>query len=279
MVQVVKADGTSETFKMNKLRRSLKKAGATPKEVRTICEKINSELVEGIKTEAIYRRAFELLRDQAQPTAARYSLRRALFSLGPTGFPFEDFLKRMFEAEGYKTAVRTVLQGKCVEHELDVIGYKDNRCVLVEAKFHARPGIKSDLQVALYSHSRFRDLENNSSKKTGNCPVTDAMVVTNTKFTSSAVQYAECAGLQLMGWDYPKDNNLHTRVEAAGIYPITVLSSMSLKYKRILIQKGVILCRELLDKPSLLRSIGCKERKIKAILEECGALCGKSSST
>lgn len=57
-------------------------------------------------TQEIYRHAFSLLRQHQTPAAARYSLRRALFGLGPTGFPFEVFLGRLFESDGY--TVKTV---------------------------------------------------------------------------------------------------------------------------------------------------------------------------
>ncbi|MEK7462104.1 MAG: ATP cone domain-containing protein, partial [Patescibacteria group bacterium] len=88
---VTKADGTTEYFKVEKLRRSLRRAGATPGEVNNIVSQISGIIRDKMLTQEIYREAFTLLREQQAPAAARYSLRRALFSLGPTGFPFEVF--------------------------------------------------------------------------------------------------------------------------------------------------------------------------------------------
>lgn len=274
-VQVLKADGTFEVYKEEKLRRSLKKAGATQREVTDIAAAIQKTLYDGIKTEIIYREAFELLRSNSTPKAARYSLRRALFSLGPTGFPFEDFLAELLRAEGYSTKTRLQLRGKCVTHEIDVVAYRPGECILVEAKFHMRPGIKSDLQDVLYSYARFLDLQDKKVHKKDTCGIERTLIATNTKFTTEAEKYAKCSGLELLSWDQPKGNSLQDRVERAGIYPITALSTLSQKDKRMLIGNGVILCREILDNQVILKSIGCSTRKIAEIIEESRNLCKK----
>ena len=95
---ITKADGSTEYFKVEKLRRSLRRAGAAPNEVNVIVAQITKELYDGIKTQEIYRHAFTLLRASELPAATRYSLRRALFGLGPSGFPFETIkLSRLFK--------------------------------------------------------------------------------------------------------------------------------------------------------------------------------------
>ena len=109
-VQVVKADGSVEIFKVNKLKKSLRRAGATNEQVKDIISHIETELHDGIKTQEIYSNAFKLLRESDVPVAARYSLRRALFNLGPTGFPFEDFISRLLQKEGYHTKTRQILK-------------------------------------------------------------------------------------------------------------------------------------------------------------------------
>ena len=35
--------------------------------------------------------------------------------------PFEAYLAELFEREGYKTKIDQIVQGKCVEHEVDVV--------------------------------------------------------------------------------------------------------------------------------------------------------------
>ncbi len=112
-MKITKADGKTEDFKSQKLIISLRNAGAKPAEISRIVREVEASLEEGMKTQLIYQKAFQLLRESEEPIAAKYSLRRAIFGLGPTGFPFEDFLGKIFEAEGYKTKRRLILKGKC----------------------------------------------------------------------------------------------------------------------------------------------------------------------
>ena len=272
-MHIIKADGSTEEFKEEKLRASLKKAGADISEIDTVLSRITSELFEGMSTEEIYRRAFAYLREEEFPAAARYSLRRALFGLGPTGFPFEDFLGRIFEAEGYTVKTGTIIEGKCVPHEIDIAAYKENHSFVAEAKFHARPGIKSDLQVALYCYARKLDLADQKICADDTCGVAEYMVITNTKFTSMARRYAECVGLSLLSWDYPHGANLHDRIRATGHYPITVLQSLSAAQKQALLARNSIVCGDLVERPSVLRHLHLSERKVEATLAEAKALC------
>jgi len=274
-IQVLKADGTTETFKVEKLQHSLKRAGANNAEIKKITKQIEEILHNGIRTQEIYRKAFELLRECSTPVRARYSLRRALFDLGPTGFPFEDFLARLFESEGYKTITRIELQGKGAMHELDVAVYNDDESFVVEAKFHSRPGVKSDLQVVLYSYARLLDLQGVKICKESHCAITKLMIVTNTKFTHTAEEYAESVDVDLLSWNYPKGKNLHDRIQNSGLYPITVLQSISLSQKRGLLAQGVITCRDLLKKPHTLNHIHIGSKKKKEVLDEADALVHK----
>ncbi len=272
-IQVRKADGTIEMFRVEKLIQSLKRSGATKANIANIVTKIEKILHEGITTQEIYRLAFEFLRENEAPIRARYSLRRALFGLGPTGFPFEDFLTRMFAEEGYVTKARVELQGKCAKHELDVSAYNDTDSFVVEAKFHSRPGVKSDLQVAMYSYARYIDLSGVRICREATCNIKRLMIVTNTKFTSTAQKYGVCVGMEMLSWNYPLKNNLHDRIQKTGLYPITVLQSLSQSQKKALIGAGIIVCRDLLAKPAVLRHLHITEKKKITVLSEAKELC------
>ena len=271
-LQIAKADGSFEYFKVEKLRRSLRRSGATPEEVQMIVAKIEAELYEGMKTQEIYRHAFNLLRQQKLPIAARYSLRRALFSLGPTGFPFELFLARLFTAEGYKTETGIIIEGHCATHEIDFAAYNDTHSFVGEAKFHSRPGVKTDLQVAMYSYARLLDLRDNKICQESVCAITEFWLVTNTKFTSAAERYSSCVGVNLLSWDYPKHNNLHDRIQRARIYPVTVLQSLTLKQAAILIEHNIVVCSDLIANPTALEVLHLTQIKQKAILDEAAAI-------
>lgn len=277
-IKITKADGTVEFFKIEKLRRSLRRSGARPAEVNHVIAELTPTLYDGIRTQEIYRNAFRLLHNSDMPVAARYSLRRALFNLGPTGFPFEKFLARLFATDGYQTKTGSTLQGKCAEHEIDVAAYKDDHSFIGEAKFHARPGIKSDLQVAMYSYARLMDLREQKICQEDICGIKEFWLITNTKFTSSATRYGNCVGLKLLSWNFPKRNNLHDRIQRAAIYPITVLQSLSSKQAQTLIERDVILCSDIAANPQILRHLHLPKRKYEAIINEARAISKNNKS-
>ncbi len=266
--RVLKADGTSEYFKIEKLRRSLRRSGATPEEVIEITRSVSEKLYDGIRTQEIYRYAFDELRKSELPTAARYSLRRALFNLGPTGFPFEQYLARLFTALGYTTAVGNTIAGHCAVHEIDVAAYRPEHTFVAEAKFHARAGTKSDLQVVMYCYARLLDLRDARVCSEDYCGIKEFWVITNTKFTSAAERYGSCVGLKLLSWDYPKRDNLHDLIQRLGMYPITVLSSLTPTQVATLIAHNILVCQDLVEKPHILRHLHLPERRQERILAE-----------
>src|SRR3989338_4981804 len=87
-----------------------------------------------MSTGEIYKMVFESL-SKEPPVAARFTLRDALFTLGPLGYNFEHYIAKVFEAYGYKTELPPELQGVCVTHEVDVLAQKDNRVAMIECKF------------------------------------------------------------------------------------------------------------------------------------------------
>ncbi len=277
-VHVIKADGSTELFESEKLQRSLRRAGAGKEEIADIIRHVEAIMYEGMHTQEIYRHAFEMLQSSATPVSARYSMRRALFGLGPTGFPFEDFIARIFAFEGYHTKTRVILAGKCAEHELDVAAYKDDHSFVAEAKFHSRPGMKSDLQVALYSYARLLDLKEAKICHEDICGVKELMIVTNTKFTSAAEKYATCVGVTLLSWEFPKHNNLHDRIQRSGIYPVTVLQSLTTSQKQALIAAGVITCQDIVAKPEMLRHLHLNAKRIESTVFEATSLCSSDSN-
>lgn len=272
-ITITKADGSKEFFKVEKLRRSLRRAGAQPAEINEIISVIDESLYDGIKTQEIYRDAFALLRKNQPTTAARYSLRRALFNLGPTGFPFELFIGRLFAKEGYKTRTGIIIEGKCAPHEIDIAAFKADHSFVGEAKFHSRPGIKSDLQVAMYSYARLLDLKSARICADDVCGITEFWLITNTKFTSTARQYGNCVGLKMLSWDYPKNDNLHDRIQRAGVYPITVLQSLSSSQKETLIARQIILCEDLFKNEHIVRYLHLSKRKHEALMTEVSEIC------
>ena len=227
-------------------------------------------------TAQIYRHAFSLLRREARPIAARYALKQAIGELGPSGHPFERIVGELLTSEGFAVKVGETVQGLCVTHEIDVVAQKDNRHIMVECKFHNQPGIKSDVKISLYIQARFQDVAKAWQQNTAHREkFHEAWLVTNTKLTSDAIRYAECVGMKAIGWKYPPEDSLEIRIDRAGIHPITCLTTLTSSQKRQLIEKDIVLCKELLSNKDILRPLGIQETKISAIINEAEQLCKK----
>ncbi len=252
---IVKADGTIEPFLPERLQTSLRRAGAPPYAAEQITERIAASIVPGTSSKEVYARAFALLRKEARPVAARYALRRALFEFGPSGHPFEDFVSHLYVKEGWSVETRKIMQGTCVQHEVDFFAKRENASIGAELKYHNDPSYKTDLKTALYVKARFDDIFA-CDPHLQTCLIDRGYLVTNTKFTSEAIRYATCAGLELLGWSYPEKGGLFSRMANARVYPVTTLTTLTRSEKRLLIDRGVIavdMLRERRDELSTLR--------------------------
>jgi hypothetical protein len=268
-LMIVKADGTREAFDPARLVSSMRRSGAGAHAAERIARTIMDSVAPGTSSREIYTRAFALLRKEARPVAARYALRRALLELGPSGHPFEDFISHLFKKEGWKVETRKVLMGKCVAHEIDMYAShpEENMHVAAELKYHNDPAYKTDVKVALYVKSRFNDIfECDPTVQV--CPIDRGTLITNTKFTSEAIKYAECAGVELLGWGYPIGNTLYERMTRASVYPITALTSLNRAEKRLLIDRNIVAVDEIIEDRRLLDPLMLTPERVGDILAE-----------
>ena len=273
-MKIVKHSGDIVDFNPEKLKISLLKSGANSDVVNDILKSIRKELYEGIPTKKIYKMAFALLKKEANAHAARYNLRSALQLLGPSGFFFEKYIARIFQAEHFETKLNLTLQGKCVSHEIDVLIKKNNLISMVECKFHAGREAVSDVKVPMYILSRFNDLKEKEysifSKKD---TISKCWIVTNNRFTSDAIAFAKCSGLNLLSWNYPELNNLKTKNDFDYLYPVTCLTTLSLGEKDKLLILDVLLVKEIVNNSECLEKIGLSPNRIKNVLKEASELC------
>jgi hypothetical protein len=272
-IEIVKSTGEKARFSFDKLKASLRKSGAGEHIVEAIVEKIKQELYPGISTKEIYNRAYSLLRKERGVYASRYKLKKALFELGPTGFPFERFVSHILRHSGYKTRVSEIVQGHCVSHEVDVLAEKNGQVVMVECKFHSDASKKCNVKVPLYIHSRYTDIKTRWNGDGKKLPLSAGWVVTNTQFTKDAIDYGRCSGLYLLSWDYPGNEALRDRIDRLGLYPLTVTQLLTAKEKGYLLKRDIVLLKELHKDHFLLDHLGISEERKKRILHEVQALC------
>ncbi|SDS57881.1 Restriction endonuclease [Polaribacter sp. KT25b] len=277
-ISIIKYSGEKVKFSANKLYNSLKKTGAEDVVINQIIEKVKDELYEGISTKEIYDRAFSLLKKQENCLASKYKLKKAIYELGPTGFPFERFVAAILKHSGYNVEVGQILNGKCVTHEIDVTANKNNETTIIECKFHSEQGFNCNVKVPLYINSRYLDVKSfwDKSSKIQN-KLTAGWVVTNTRFTEDALKFGNCCGLYLLSWDYPKGNGLKDRIDRLGLYPITVSTLLTNREKQFLLNRNVVLCRELIEDFFFLDHLGISSIRKDKILNEFKQLCNSKN--
>ena len=273
-LDIIKSSGEKVKFSLNKLRLSLKRTGADKQTVDQIINNVRDELYQGISTKEIYNRAFALLKKKKSYLASKYKLKKAIYELGPTGFPFERFVSAILKYSGYTTEVGKILQGKCVTHEIDVFAQKNNETTIIECKFHSEQGLKCNVKIPLYINSRYQDVKTHWDANPKNeTTLTQGWLVTNTRFTEDALRYGNCCGLYLLSWDYPKDNGLRNRIDRLGLYPITVSTLLTQREKQFLLTRNVVLCRQLINDKFYLDHLGVSEIRKEKILDEISQLC------
>jgi len=271
-LNVVKASGEIEPYDRGKLQTSLINSGVTGKIIDEIISHTEEDLKDGMSTSQIYKHAYFLLKKRLKPSAVKYSLRQAVMGLGPTGFSFEDYIANILREKGYEAKTGEFVFGGCVQHEVDVVAWNENKLIVVEAKFHNALGIKSDLKVALYVKARFDDLKEVKHMYGKERDIDEAWLITNTKFTSTAIHYAECKNLTLIGWNYPKKGNLQNMIEDGDLHPITCLTSLTGSQKKALLSQGIVLSKNIKEDPNILKSMGFVEEKIKKVVSEIESL-------
>src|SRR5690606_8267433 len=104
------------------------------------------------------------------------------------------------------------------------------------------------------------------------CGVKNLKIITNTKFTTAAIKYANCVGVDLLAWDYPQEGNLYSLIEEKKLYPVTVLQSIGTGYKAKLLESGVVVCADIFEMPEKVKALGLAPHKLEALLSEARQL-------
>ena len=264
MTYIIKASGDKEIFDKKKIQRTVIKAGASEQFAGEVADKVEKKVYDGISTKKILTTTIDLLKEKPE-IASRYDLKRAIMSLGPSGFPFEKFFAKVLENYGYKTRVGNFVSGKNVKHEVDIIAKKE-LVYMIECKYHNKLGIHTKLKVALYVYARFLDLKNYFDSP---------WLATNTKCSSDALNYAESVKMKVTTWNYPGKESLQELIEKKKLYPITILKSVRGNIKERLSQAGINLARNLVDYSleELKSKTGFSDKVLNQIIKDAKEAC------
>ena len=244
-MDIIKSTGAKEPFNEAKLCTSLKMAGAPEDLANAICKNVRAKVTPGISSSKLHREALSYLVKEDADIAARYSLFRGIAALGPAGYLFEQYIEVVLQAYGYKTMRDTYVQGACIKHEIDIVAIKDDMHYILELKYHNSQVIKTHAPTVMYAWARLEDIAK-AEEKVENHKYKHAMwLITNTKFTDTAIQYAKCKGVKMSGWNYPHPDSLETMIVGKKMYPVTVLPSVDKDVLAVLVKKKIILAQDL----------------------------------
>lgn len=274
LIKIKKYSGNLVEFDLQKLLRSLRRTKADEDLILKVAAEVQRTLYDGISTKQIYQSAYKILnRAKAKSFASRYKLKKAIMELGPTGFPFEKYVAALLDFEGFQTKVGIIVQGNCVTHEVDVLAKKDQKNYIIECKYHNRQGRVNDVKIPLYIQSRFLDVKKGLTlQHKGNSEFYEGWIYTNTRFSSDAVQFANCIGLKLVSWDYPENKSLQDKINKSKLFPVTTLTTLTKKDKLKLLDKGIVLCKDICENPKILEEVGIERTKHKKIMNNVNEL-------
>jgi len=246
---VTNTRGEKEPFSFQKVYRSAKRAGAPQKTARRIAEIIEKEAYPGIKTCEIFSRIKQLLREKAFDASLKFNIKEGMRKLGPTGFPFEKYTGEILKSLGYQVKINQFLPAKCVRrYEIDFVAQKGKTVYVGECKYRQHFGDRVHSQDALVNYARFLDVcQGPHFKSPGyKSHKLKSMLVTNTKFSGKSIDYCRCVGVELLGWNYPKNRGLEYLIDKEKLYPVTMLPALKGYMRKAFVEERLMLAKDVL---------------------------------
>ncbi|WP_068598209.1 restriction endonuclease [Vaginella massiliensis] len=279
-MQVRKNSGELVPFDIKSLKKSLTRSGANSIEVEQVLDGINKELYNGMTTKELYQKAFEGLKKFRSSYAARYSLKRAVKDLGPEGYFFEKWIAKLFKEQGFETTTGITVQGTAVTHEIDVVACNGKDLIFCECKFRNDIDAKISVTTPMYILSRLKDVMDNPYEFFGlRMKPTKGFLVTNAYLTADSIAFSEHYGIDLISWNYPEEHSIKFLVDRSALYPLTCLTVLTPEQEKHIMEKGIILVKELVAQPEVLQSLDLDQKTRTQVLKEAEDLLDVSCLT
>jgi len=274
LIKVIKLNGDKEQFSVKKIINSAKRAGATDYLAKKIARKIEKEVYQNIKTSEIFDNIRNELKKEDVYVALRFSLKEAMKKLGPAGFCFEDFVRNVLSNYQMKVDINKIINGACSSYELDFLAEKENLTYLGECKYRNDSKDRIDINVCLKSYAILGDIKETNRFKDKKL---NFLIVTNSKFTTEAIKYANCKKMELLGWNYPKDEGLESLIESKKLYPITILPSFKGYLMEVFRKENLMLVEKVfnINIEKFSKRYNIPRRQIEDLKKEAGILLGK----
>ncbi|MBU7014686.1 MAG: restriction endonuclease [Theionarchaea archaeon] len=266
---VTKADGTRVPFDRGKIVKTCLRMGASQTLAETVASEVESRTNDGVRTRRIMEMIFALMAEYKPATKHVISLRKAL-ALMNSKPDFEHFVRTLLNRKGYTVSPNQILAGKCVEHEVDGIIEKDGKTFLLEVKHHRNYRTVTGLDEARIARAVLEDVADGSESGHNDLKINGILLVCNTKFSDYARRYADCRGIDYLGWNAPPELDLAASIGETQVYPATYLKGLDSLTLKALSSAGIVLLKQVVDMDfdELKRKTGISKKKLSSLVKK-----------
>jgi Holliday junction resolvase-like predicted endonuclease len=268
-VLVTKSDGSKQVFRKEKVIDTCIRMGATREVAEGVADRVERRIYDGIESKRVLSMIFRQLGRYDPSVKHHIDLRMALAMMEPKP-DFEQYIRILLKEQGYQVTPNAIIRGKCVEHEIDAIAKKDEKTFIVEVKHHSNHHTLSGLDVDRISRATLEDITEGFELGLNSINVDKAMIVCNVKLSDHAKRYADCRGIEHIGWRFPPDRGIDAMIEEKKLYPITYLKNLDSTTMRRLAGGGVLLLKQLAesDSKSLSERIRITRNRLESIIQK-----------
>jgi len=265
---IINSNKERESFSAEKVYRSARRVGASKELAKKVAKTIEKEVYPGITTLEIFKRVKKLLQQETPKAALKFNLKKGMKKLGPTGFPFEKYVGAIFSRNGFEVKLNQHISGFCCRYEIDFVAKKGSLLYIGECKYHNLPGGRVHSDTALANYACFLDIKKGKLDRK-NLKI-KSLLVTNTKFTTKSIKHSNCVGVELLGWNYPRNRGLEYLIDSQKLYPITILPSLNSYLAGIFASKKIILAQDILriNVAKFARETKISEHDLKRLVRE-----------
>jgi len=267
MIFVTKFDGSEQPFDKQKIVRTCLRMHASPDQAQAVANKIEKKLYDGMPTKEIMRMIFSYLKEYRPEVKHEIDLRESISLLRPKP-DFEHFIALLLSEYGYEVETNQIVMGKCVEHEIDIIARKDNSTIYIEIKHHFQSHTYTGVGILLEAKATFDDLKEGYLLRKNNYNFSRAMVVCNTKISDHGKRYADCSGIDYLGWKSPEEKGIESMILEKKFYPITFLKTLKRGELERLGNADILTLKQLveMDVDKIRKKTGMSKSRILLIL-------------
>ncbi len=243
-MKVTKWNGEKQDYDPEKMLGTLNRYGVTGKEAEEILDEIESRLTPGIETSEILDMMHRELDKRGKTGRLKRDLRYAL-GMMRSAPDFEEYVRLLLAYEGYDVSPNAVIRGHCVKHEIDGVLERDGELVYLETKHHRRRHSYTPFYVSLSAKAKLDDIRRGHEEGLNGYDFSRALIVCNTRMTEHARLYAECVGIDHLGWKTPPERGIDKMITEGGVYPTTILRSVGRRERDALSGAGIVTLQQL----------------------------------